>query len=51
MTANAISGSREFYLEAGFNDYLSKPINAEQLEKMIYGMLPEELIEQFAGKE
>lgn len=51
LTANAISGSREFYLEAGFNDYLSKPINAEQLEKMIYGMLPEELIEQFAGKE
>ena len=51
LTANAISGAREFYLEAGFNDSLSKPINAEQLEKMIYGMLPEELIEQFAGKE
>ena len=49
LTANAISGSREFYLEAGFDDYLSKPIEPKKLEKMIYDLLPETKIEKFSG--
>ena len=35
LTANAIQGSREDYLKKGFDDYLSKPIEMEQVEKVL----------------
>lgn len=35
MTANAVVGSREMYLDAGFEDYISKPVNADMLEEII----------------
>ena len=42
LTANAIVGSREKYIEAGFTDYLSKPIEGASLETMLYQYLPPE---------
>ena len=44
LTANAISGAREEYIAAGFDDYLTKPVNSEKLEDMIMRYLPEELV-------
>ena len=44
LTANAVSGAREMFLQEGFRDYLSKPIIAGKLEKMIRKYLPEEFV-------
>ena len=35
LTANAITGMREMYLKEGFDDYLSKPINIGELNKLL----------------
>lgn len=35
LTANALTGMREKYLQDGFDDYLAKPINKDELNKII----------------
>lgn len=35
LTANAITGMKEMYLREGFDEYLSKPINVSELNKLI----------------
>jgi len=49
LTANAVSGAREEYLSAGFNDYLTKPIDSHRLEEILQQYLPEEKIEHREG--
>lgn len=46
LTANAVVGSRAFYLKAGFTDYLAKPVDGELLEDMIEKYLPQKLVRQ-----
>lgn len=41
LTANAVTGAREMYLNEGFQNFLSKPVNPEKMEKMIMELLPE----------
>ncbi|MCR5023573.1 MAG: response regulator [Lachnospiraceae bacterium] len=41
LTANAVVGAKEYYLAAGFKDYLSKPIEVKALVKMLKEYLPE----------
>jgi HPt (histidine-containing phosphotransfer) domain-containing protein len=35
LTANAIAGMRDMFLETGFNDYISKPIEIVKLDELI----------------
>ncbi|MBE8953399.1 MAG: response regulator, partial [Quinella sp. 1Q7] len=44
LTASAIAGMRETYLREGFDDYLSKPIEVSELEKILEKHLPAELV-------
>ena len=44
LTANAISGCRQMYMEQGFVDYLSKPIEAKMLEDILEKYLPDSLV-------
>ena len=42
LTANSYSGIREKYLAEGFNDYLAKPINFKDLNKLMHRYFDEQ---------
>jgi signal transduction histidine kinase/CheY-like chemotaxis protein len=45
MTANAVSGVVDMFLAAGFDGYVSKPMNEALLSLALYDHLPKKLIE------
>lgn len=44
LTANAVAGAKDEYLKVGFSGYLSKPVAADALEKMIIEQLPKDKV-------
>jgi signal transduction histidine kinase/CheY-like chemotaxis protein len=42
LTANAVQGVREMFLESGLNDFISKPIDPSKLEGILVRWLPKE---------
>ncbi|MCL2008634.1 MAG: ATP-binding protein, partial [Treponema sp.] len=49
LTANAVAGQADIFLQSGFNDFISKPIDTRQLNsvlnKMIRDKQPQEVLE------
>ena len=44
LTANALVGAQEMYLEEGFVSYISKPVKSADLESCLLRLLPEDKI-------
>ena len=51
LTANAVSGAREMFLEAGFDEYISKPIERDKFEKILRKCLPKDLVVYVSDQE
>ena len=51
LTANAVSGMREMFLNNGFDDFLAKPIDISKLDEILSRWIPKEKIKLKSGKE
>ena len=49
FTANAVSGAREMFFEEGFDEFVSKPIEMVELERVLRNVLPKSAV-QYADK-
>ena len=50
LTADAIRGARERYMNEGFTDYLTKPVEGRLLEKMLMTYLPEDKVQVYTSE-
>ncbi|MBR5419777.1 MAG: response regulator [Lachnospiraceae bacterium] len=46
LTANAVAGAREMFLDAGFADYVSKPIQEREMLEMFFKYIPDDMIRE-----
>lgn len=44
LTANVISGAKDYYVGVGFNDYLEKPVEPKKMEEALRMFLPKNVI-------
>lgn len=44
LTANAVATSREYFLNEGFNEYISKPVDVTELRNKIVSLLPKDRV-------
>lgn len=51
LTANAVVGAKDAYIQAGFTDYITKPIREEVLLTTVKKLLPPELIDKAGNVE
>ena len=51
LTANAVSGMKEMFLEKGFNDFLTKPIDLSKLNEILEYWIPAEKRENLSQAE
>jgi len=42
LTANAVSGARKFFMENGFSDFMSKPVDVVKLNSVLERWIPKE---------
>jgi len=50
LTANAVSGVREMFIEKGFNDFLAKPIDISKLDEILNRWISKDKRERGFGK-
>ena len=51
VTANAIAGSREMFMQEGFNDFIEKPIELSVLDRLLRRNIPKEKIQDVLDNE
>ena len=51
FTANAVSGAREMFLQEGFDEFISKPIEDQELKRLLRKVLPKSSIAYVSVKE
>ncbi len=51
LTANAVNGVREMFINSGMNDFIAKPIELSALDRVLKAWLPKELMKTPAESE
>ncbi len=50
LTANAVSGTKELFIEEGMNDFIAKPIEMRTMVNKLRTWLPKEKLKKVSGK-